>query len=73
MQQLDAQLLFGIMLAALSNHELGATSEGTLVIQKALDHLLLSLLSKSPNSVMQSQQTLHIPLISLLPVLLNSK
>ncbi|KAL4564324.1 hypothetical protein LXL04_028384 [Taraxacum kok-saghyz] len=72
-QNSDPQLLFGIMLAALSNRELGATSEGNLVIQKALHHLLLSLLSKSPNSVMRCQQILHIPLISLLPVLLNSK
>ncbi|KAI3827644.1 hypothetical protein L1987_01724 [Smallanthus sonchifolius] len=70
----DAQLLFAVILAALSNHELGKpSSEGNLVIQKALDHLLLSLLSKSPNSILRSQQTLHTPLISLLPVLLNSK
>ncbi|KAI3496221.1 hypothetical protein L1887_38576 [Cichorium endivia] len=72
-QHSDVQILFGVMLAALSNRELRATSERNLVIQKALDHLLLSLLSKSPSLILHPQETLHIPLISLLPVLLNSK
>ncbi|KAK1418374.1 hypothetical protein QVD17_27517 [Tagetes erecta] len=67
----DAQLLFGVMLAAISNRE--PTSQGTIVIQKALHHLLLSLLSKSPSSFFPSHKTLHTPLISLLPALLNSR
>ncbi|KAL8209438.1 hypothetical protein R6Q57_006170, partial [Mikania cordata] len=64
----DAKTLFAIMLAALSNRQ----SQGTLVIQKAVNYLLHSLLSKSPNSILRSQKTLQTPLISLLPLLLNS-
>ncbi|KAI3672998.1 hypothetical protein L6452_39104 [Arctium lappa] len=70
----DPQVLLGVMLAALSNRELGKPgSEGNQVIHKALDHLLLSLLSKSPNLILHSQRTLHISIISLLPVLLSSR
>ncbi|KVI01416.1 Armadillo-like helical [Cynara cardunculus var. scolymus] len=73
LQNSDPQLLFGVMLAALSNREPGKpTLQGNLVIQKALDHLL-SLLSNPPNLILHSQRTLHISLISLLPVLLSSK
>ncbi|KAF5789547.1 putative [histone H3]-dimethyl-L-lysine(36) demethylase [Helianthus annuus] len=69
--QSNPQHLFAVTLAALSNHEIGKpTSEANLLIRKALDRLLFSLLSKSPNSIMQ---TLHAPLISLLPVLITSK
>ncbi|KAD6454536.1 hypothetical protein E3N88_09242 [Mikania micrantha] len=65
----DAKNLFAIMLAALSNRQ----PQGTLVIQKALNYLLHSLLSKSPNSILRSHKTLQTPLISLLPLLLNSR
>ncbi|XP_071729672.1 uncharacterized protein [Rutidosis leptorrhynchoides] len=71
LQHSNPQIVFGTLLAALCSNK--PASERNLVIQKTLNHLLTCLLSKSSNSILQSQQTLHIPIISLLPVIINCK
>lgn len=62
-KQDNTNSIFAILVAALSNSN---NNYSEFIIKKCLNRLRLSLLS-------QSQPTLPIPILSLLPVLLNSK
>ena len=67
---LDANTIFALMLAAICNSN-EPYSES--VIKRCLNSLHLSLIPNSQNAAFRLHQTLPIPILSLLPILLNSK
>lgn len=67
---LDANTIFALMLAAICNSN-EPYSES--VIKRCLNSLHLSLIPNSQNAASGLHQTLPIPILSLLPILLNSK